>query len=306
MRSRHKHKTLVGRLPYLFIALCLGPAVVLTLIFIVWPTLNALYMSFTNIVSMSMRDNVRFVFLDNYIYLFTRDRFFQQSLYNTLRLVLVVPVVTVFLSLFFAFLLTQTKLAERGAYRVLFFMPSVLSMAVVSIVWASLFDPRSSGVLNRIIGFFGLRSVMWLGQEKYALWCIAFVLVWQAMGYYMVMLIAAIDGISHDIYEAADIDGASQTRKFFNITVPMLKDSIGITYVLSISGTIGLSYIVSNIMTNGGPSNATLVLLQHMYNMAFGPSTNFGYAMSITVFSLLLGFVFSFISRKFSYQNENA
>jgi N-acetylglucosamine transport system permease protein len=237
--------------------------------------------------------------------MFTRDKSFLQAMGNTLKLLAVVPVLTVFIALIFAFLLTQTKLAERGIYRVLFFLPSVVSMAVVGIVWSNLFDSRPTGLINSFISLFGIKYVMWLGDERYALWCIAVVLIWQAIGYYMVMHVAAIDSISRDVYEAADIDGASQARKFFGITIPLLKDSIGITYVLSLSGTIALSYILSSIMTNGGPGGSTLVLLQHMYNMAFGSSSNFGYAMTITVFSLVLAFLLSTLSRKISYHNEN-
>jgi N-acetylglucosamine transport system permease protein len=271
----------------------------------IWPTLNALFMSFTNITSISVSGNTRFIFLENYIYMFTKDRNFLQSLGNTLKLIVVAPPVTIFLALFIAFTLTQIKLRERGVYRVLFFLPSVISMTVVGVVWACLFDPRSGGVINRFIALFGFKSVMWLGDERYALWCIALVVVWQAVGYFMVMHIAAIDSISRDIYEAAEIDGANQANKFFRITVPLLKDTIGITYVFALSGTINTSYILSNIMTNGGPGNSTLVLLQHMYKTAFGPSANFGYAMTITVFSLCLAFLISSLSRRISYQNEN-
>jgi len=294
-----------NKLPYGFLALCVGPTLLLTIVFLIWPTLNALFMSFTNITSMSMAKNVKFIFLDNYIYMFTRDKIFLQAVVNTLKLLAVVPVITIICSLLLAFLLTQTKLAGRNFFRVIYFLPSIIAMAVVGIVWATLFDPRSTGVINNFISIFGVKPVTWLGDERYALWCIAFTLVWQAVGYYMVMHVAAIDGISHDIYEAADIDGANQARKFFLITVPLLKDSIGITYVLSLSGTIGLSYTLSSIMTNGGPGNTTLVLLQHMYNSAFGASANFGYAMTITVFSLALAFVLSTLSRRISYQNEN-
>jgi N-acetylglucosamine transport system permease protein len=121
----------------------------------------------------------------------------------------------------------------------------------------------------------------------------------------MVMHMAAIDSISADIYEAASIDGAKPVHKFFLITIPLLKDVIGITWVLSLSGTISLSYILSNVMTNGGPGNASLVLLQYIYRSAFGVGANFGYAMSITVFSLILAFILSTLSRKISYTNEN-
>ena len=298
-------KTALNRLPYGFLILCVVPTLFLAIVFMIWPTLNALFMSFTNIRSIGISTGAKFIFLDNYIYMFTRDRNFLQSVLNTLKLLLVVPIVTVFIGLFFASMLTQIKLRERGLYRVLFFLPSIISMTVVGIVWACLFDPRAGGVANRFIALFGFQPVMWLGDERYALWCIALVLIWQAAGYYMVMHIAAIDSISHDVYEAATIDGASNTDKFFRITIPLLKDVIGITYVLALSGTINLSYILSNIMTNGGPGNATLVLLQHMYRTAFGASANFGYAMTITVFSLCLAFIISSLSRKLSYQNDN-
>jgi N-acetylglucosamine transport system permease protein len=302
MRSKSK----LGRLPYGFLAVCVLPALVLTIVFVVIPTLNALFMSLTNASSMRMSASNRFVWFDNYRYMFTKDKNFGVAAVNTLKLLAVVPAVTVFLALVLAFLLTQTKLRERGAYRVLFFLPSVISMAVVGIVWACIFDPRSGGVANQLLAVFGGRSVPWLGDKRYALWCIAFTLVWQATGYYMVMHVAAIDSISQDIYEAAAIDGATQAGKFFRITVPLLRDTIGITFVLAMSGTINLSYTLSTIMTGGGPGNHSLVLLQYMYRMAFGSSANFGYAMTVTVFSLALAFLLSTLSRKLSYRNENA
>lgn len=298
-------KSKLGRLPYGFLCICVVPTMLLTSIFMLWPTLNALFMSFTNASGIGMSGETKFVFLDNYIYMFTKDANFLQAMINTLKLIAVVPLCTIFFALLLAFVLTQTKLLERGLYRVIFFLPSVISMSVVGIVWACMFDPRATGVINKFIALFGFKPVAWLGDEKYVLWCIALVLIWQAIGYYMVMHVAAIDGISADIYEAAEIDGANQTDKFLRITIPLLKDSIGITIVLSLSGTINLSYILSNIMTNGGPGNASLVLLQHMYKMAFGSSANFGYAMTITVFSLCLAFALSAFSRKLSYQNDN-
>jgi N-acetylglucosamine transport system permease protein len=304
MNAVKKSKT--GSLPAGFIAACILPALCLAIIFMIIPALNALRMSFTNAVSMRASDTVKFIGFENYVYLFTRDKLFHQALWNTFRLMVVVPVLTIFIGLFFAFLLTQIKLKERGVYRVLFFLPSVISLTVVGIVWACLFDPRSAGVINKVVSLAGIGPVPWLGEEKIALWCIAAVLIWQAAGYYMVMHIAAIDGISRDIYEAASIDGAGGAHKFLLITVPLLKDAIGITWVLSLSGTIGLSYVLSSVMTNGGPGNASLVLLHHIYKTAFGQGANFGYAMSITVFSLVLAFVLSFLSRKVSYTNENA
>lgn len=289
-------------MPYGFLAACIIPTLVLTLVIIIWPVLDALYTSFTNAASARITDTTKFVGFDNYIYLFTKDMEFRTALWNTVKLMLVVPVTTIFLSLFFAFLLTQTRLKERGAYRVLFFLPSIISLTVVAIVWSFIFNPRADGIANRVVQFFGGQPVEWMGDERYALWCIAIVLIWQAIGYYMVMHIAAIDGISTDIYEAAAIDGANQSVKFTRITVPLLRDIIGITFVLSLSGTINLSYVLSSVMA--GTSKHARVLLLYMYQQAFGGSANFGYAMTITVFSLVMAFVLSMLSRKVSYRTE--
>ncbi|MDR2629602.1 MAG: sugar ABC transporter permease [Spirochaetaceae bacterium] len=300
MRKKNPNRPPLG-----FLAACVVPALVLTLVLMVFPAFNALRMSFTNAASIRASSNARFVGLDNYIYMFVKDIKFHAALWNTFRLILVVPVCTIFAGLVCAFFLTQTKLRERGVYRVLFFFPSVISFTVVAVVWACIFDPRSGGVANKILGILGAGPVIWLGDDRYALWCIAFVLIWQAAGYYMVMHIAAIDGISTDIYEAASIDGAGPAAKFFRITIPLLKDTIGITLVLSLSGTINISYILSQVMTGGGPGSATLVILQYVYLSAFGSSANFGYAMSVTVFSLALAFLLSFLSRKVSYTGAN-
>jgi N-acetylglucosamine transport system permease protein len=294
-----------NRIPLGFLAVCIVPALVLTIVLMVVPAFSALRMSFTNAASIRASSNTRFVGLDNYIYMFMRDIKFHAALWNTLKLILVVPVCTIFTGLVCAFFLTQTKLRERGLYRMLFFFPSVISLTVVAVVWACIFDPRAGGIANKILGLWGAGPVTWLGDARYALWCIAFVLVWQAAGYYMVMHIAAIDGISPDIYEAASIDGAGPATKFFLITIPLLKDTIGITLVLSLSGSINISYILSQVMTSGGPGNATLVILQYVYLSAFGSGTNFGYAMSVTVFSLVLAFLLSFLSRKVSYTGAN-
>ena len=128
-------------------------------------------------------------------------------------------------------------------------------------------------------------------------------LIWQATGYYMIMHMAAMDGISNEIYEAATIDGASGFRKFISITIPLMRDIIGITFVLAMSGTMNLSFVLSRVMTGGGPNGASTVLLQYMYQQGF-VNGNFGYAMAITVFSLTISVLLSMISRRLSNREE--
>ena len=244
--------------PKLFIALCTLPALILTIVFMIVPMLNAIYLSFTSSTALSVGFNSKFVFLDNYIYMF-KDKDFVQALFNTFKLMLVIPALTIFLSLVFAFILTQGELREKSFYRTVFFFPSVVSMTVVGIVWSFVFNP-TRGILNHMLDLFNISSWKhaWLGEGKTALWCIGAALVWQA---------------------------------------------IGTTYILALSGTINLSFTLSNVMTGGGPNGASSVLLQYMYTQGMR-NANFGYAMAIAMFTLMLAIVLAMISRKLSAEKE--
>lgn len=301
MKNRQNRPKKAQPLPVLFICISVLPAVILTLMFTIWPTVQALYLSFTNATSLGL--NNKFVWLDNYIYMF-HDKSFIQALTNTAKLMAVVPVITIFCSLVLAFVLNQCKLKEMVLYRTLFYFPNIVSLTVVGIIWSFVFHPNV-GIINKILGAVGLESLQrsWLGDSKTALWCIAFTLLWQAAGYYMVMHIAAMDGISPEIYESATLDGASAWRKLISITMPLMKDIIGITFVLALSGTINLSFVLSQVMTGGGPNGASSVLLQYMYTQGF-VNGNFGYAMAITVFTLAISVALSMLSRKLTDASE--
>lgn len=301
MKNRQNRQKKAQPLPVLFICISVLPAVILTLMFTLWPTVQALYLSFTNATSLGL--NNKFVGLDNYIYMF-HDKSFIQALKNTAKLMAVVPVITIFCSLVLAFVLNQCKLKEMVLYRTIFYFPNIVSLTVVGIIWSFVFHPNV-GIVNKILGAVGLESLQrsWLGDSKTALWCIAFTLLWQAAGYYMVMHIAAMDGISPEIYESATLDGASAWRKLISITMPLMKDIIGITFVLALSGTINLSFVLSQVMTGGGPNGASSVLLQYMYTQGF-VNGNFGYAMAITVFTLAISVALSMLSRKLTDASE--
>ena len=280
MKNRQNRQKKAQPLPVLFICISVLPAVILTLGL-----------------------NNKFVGLDNYIYMF-HDKSFIQALTNTAKLMAVVPVITIFCSLVLAFVLNQCKLKEMVLYRTIFYFPNIVSLTVVGIIWSFVFHPNV-GIVNKILGAVGLESLQrsWLGDSKTALWCIAFTLLWQAAGYYMVMHIAAMDGISPEIYESATLDGASAWRKLVSITMPLMKDIIGITFVLALSGTINLSFVLSQVMTGGGPNGASSVLLQYMYTQGF-VNGNFGYAMAITVFTLAISVALSMLSRKLTDASE--
>ena len=169
--------------PRLFIALCTLPALILTIVFMIVTMVNAIYLSFTSSTALSVGFNSKFVFLDNYRYMF-QDKDFLQALFNTLKLMLVIPAVTIFLSLVFAFILTQGQLKEKSFYRTVFFFPSIVSMTVVGIVWSFVFNP-TRGILNHMLDLFHLSTWKhaWLGEGITALLCIGAALGWQAIGY---------------------------------------------------------------------------------------------------------------------------
>lgn len=295
-RIAKKKKQPVG-----FICICVIPTLLLTLFFTIIPTIRAFYLSLTSATALSL--NPKFIGLENYAYMF-HDKSFLQALGNTLKLLAVVPIITIAFALILAFIIHQSKLKERGLYRTILYFPNLVSMTVVGIIWSFVFHP-TMGLLTSLMKKMGLGAYVlpWAGDSRTALWCIAIALIWQATGYYMIMHIAAMDGISAEIYEAAKLDGASSFRQFISITIPLMKNIIGITFVLAMSGTLVLSYVLSTVMTGGGPNGASTVLLKYMYDQGFVQG-NFGYAMAIAVFSLAISVGLSMISRKLSGTEE--
>lgn len=292
---RRRSRAGIERKPYGFIGISVIPTVALTIVFTIIPTIRALWLSLTNATALGT--NPKFIAAENYTYMF-QDEAFIVAFKNSLKLMAIVPVLTIFLALVFAYIISQSKLKERGFYRTVFYFPNIISLTVVAIIWSFVFHPNM-GIVNSFLKAIGLGALAkpWLGDADTALGCIAVTLIWQAIGYYMVMHIAAMDGISSEIYEAATLDGAGPARKLFSITLPLTKDIVGITFVLALSGTINLSFTISQVMTGGGPNGASSVLLQYMYTQGFVYG-NFGYAMAITVFTLVISIGLSMLSRR--------
>lgn len=292
---------MINRKRNLFIFFSLVPGFLLVLLIIIYPALKVLYMSFFNATALSQ--NPSFIGLDNFLYLIKDDNFII-SLKNTLLLMLFVPVVTLFLSVLLAVLVTQGKFKERALYRVLFFFPSVLSLVVVGIVWSFIFNPNL-GILNSFLEAIGLDSLayMWLGDSRTALKAIGATLVWQAAGYYMIMYIAGIDRIPAELYESATLDGAGALSRFKAITFPFLWEIMRITYIFALNGVVSLSFVLTTVMTGGGPGLSTSVIFLYMYNQAF-TNANFGYAMAIAVVAMIILFGLALISNKLTERDN--
>ena len=286
-----------------FILLCILPTLIIFGVFIVYPVTQVFYKSLFSSSGFGGGGEV-FIGLDNFKELFT-DEIFLKALKNTGFLMVVVPTITLFLSLVFASILSFGNLREKHLYRTIFFFPSILSFVVIGILWSFIYHPNM-GIINEVLTWMGLNqyALVWLGTKDTVLWAIALVMVWQAVGYYMVMYLAGMDGVPKELYEAASMDGANVVQQFFKITIPMLWEIIRITIIFSINGVLNISFVLVIVMTAGGPNNSSQVALTYMYKQAF-VNANFGYAMAIAVIVFLVSLMLSLISNKLTERESH-
>ena len=281
----------------IFIFCCMMPAVALFSIFIIYPLIQALRLSFYQ--SAGIGGEELFVGLKNFVTLF-QDPIFLQSMKTMATFLVFFPLVTMFFALLFAVLLTQGQLhkLESKFFKLILFFPNILSMVIIGVLFAYIYDFRM-GILNGFLDLVGLEALQqtWLGQASTVNGAIIATMVWQAAGYYMVMYMAGINQIPKDLYEAADIDGATKFTQFIKITLPLLWQIIRVTLVFFITGAFNLTFIFVTVMTQGGPNNASTVPLTYMYDQAFG-NANYGYAMAIAVVVLVIAITMSFIIQK--------
>lgn len=284
----------------LFLAGCIAPALIAYLVFMIYPTFEVFK---TSLYAWSGYGDMRFIGFENFSTLF-KDSKFWLSFKNTIFLMLVVTVITMTMSLFFAAVISRSKIRESNFYRIVLFFPNVLSIVVIGILFKNIFDPRA-GILNSFLKMLGTKSPpIWLGNERTVLWAIAIAMIWQAVGYYMVMYIAGMDGVSPELYEVADLEGANQIQQFFKITLPMIWSVVRVTIVFFIISTINMSFQFVTVMTDGQPNGASEVLLSYMNRQAFG-NANFGYAMAVAVMIFLFSFTLSIISNMLTAKEDN-
>jgi len=167
-------------------------------------------------------NNKKFVGLDNFIMLF-KDSNFLKSFQNTIFLLVIVTIITMALAIISAAILVKEDTKFKNFFRIIFYFPNILSVVVISAIFSAILDPNQ-GIVNSTLNFFNLNSLtrMWLGDQKVVIWCIAFAMIWQAIGYYMVMYMSSISGISISLYESASLDGATGIQQFFKITLPLV------------------------------------------------------------------------------------
>lgn len=238
---------------------------------------------------------IKFVGLDNFIQMFTRDKSFWISLRNTIYYTVVTVPVTLALSLFLAILMNK-KIKGRVFFRSVLFFPYVASLIAVAVVWMALFNP-DRGPVNSLLLELGVSNPpRWAASTNWAMPTIIGLTVWKGMGYYMIVYLAALQGVSRDLYEAAELDGANKWRQFTSITWPSITPTTFFIIMMLIISTFK-SYDIMYITTQGGPGEATKVLAYHIYNSAF-VSSKFGYASAVAMVLLAIVLTITFIQFK--------
>lgn len=254
------------------------------IVFVIYPVIASFVLSFMDWNGFTAP---RFIGFDNFIRMF-RDSNFQISLKNNL----IFTFVTVPLTIAFALILASVmnaKIKGIGVFRVIFYLPNITATIAVSIVWVTIF--AQFGPINSFLRFLGVQEPPgWLNSTQWALTAIMIVSIWRSMGYHAIILLAGLQGIPKDLYEAASIEGAGVITKFFKITLPLLSPTIFFCLVMSVIGSFQVFDSVM-AMTQGGPGRATNVLVFHIYNTAFS-QFRFGYAsaMSYVLFAIVLVF----------------
>jgi N-acetylglucosamine transport system permease protein len=252
-----------------------------------------------SLTSWSGLGKIEYVGFDNFTKLW-HDNLFWQSLRHNGFLLLLLPIITIVIALVFAFLLNVGGSHKGGVtrgvwgskvYRVIFFFPQLLALAIIAVIFGRVFGPDKSGMLN---GLFPADWKPWLflADERYAMACILIVLVWQAVGFYVVLFSAGMGSISSDIYEAAALDGATRVTLFFKITIPLLWSTIQVAWVyLGIAAFDAFALV--NIMTvdRGGPNGASSVLSLMIYRNTFDyAQVGYACALGVVLFFLTLTF----------------
>ncbi len=271
-----------------FIAVCILPSVILFIIFMLIPTINVFKMSMYKWGGFS--NNKTFVGMNNFKILFQDDKFYR-SFQNSILLIVLVTIITMAFALIFAAILSREKIKGQNFFRIIFYIPNILSVVVISAIFSAIYDPNQ-GLLNSILSVFRSKDaapILWLGNQRLVVYSLVIAMVWQAIGYYMVMYMASMAGVPESLYESANLEGAGKLYQFFHITLPLIWTNVRTTLTFFIISTINLSFLFVQAMTSGKPDGASEVFLSYMYGQAY-TNSSYGYGMAIGVVVFLFSF----------------
>jgi len=277
-----------------FIALCVAPAALLFTIFMIIPTLNVFRMSLFERGAYSPTET--FVGLNNFKILFNDTKFIT-SMQNTILLIVVVTLITFFFAIVFAAILTREKIKGQNFFRIIFYIPNILSIVVIAGIFSAVYKPEN-GMLNSIFSMISGRNIMILWKDQpIIVVSVIIAMVWQAIGYYMVMYMASMSAVPVDLYESASLDGAGRIAQFFQITLPLIWTNIRTTLTFFIISTINMAFLFVKAMVAKGMAD---VGLSFMY--AQKDAGLYGYSMAagvvIFLFSFLLSALVNLVTRR--------
>lgn len=271
--------------------LLISPYLLFLAVFLIYPVFFSIWLTFHdwNIVS----PEIPFVGLENYRRLIG-DELFYKALWNTFRFIMINIPLQIVLALLLAVALNQ-PIKGRGFFRAAYFLPVVTSGVVISFLWSWMLS-TDDGIINEVLGWFGIGPIPWLTSETWSIPSIAWVAAWKNLGYYVVIFLAGLQSIPKTLYEAARIDGAGPVQIFFRITLPMLNPAMLLVLVMSTINGFQL-FTEPFIMTGGGPANSSLSVVMYIYKNAF-QSLDMGYAATIGLALALIILTVSLLQKK--------
>lgn len=280
----------------LFIASFIVPTFLFFGLFVIYPLVQALYLSFYDWSGMA--ETKVFIGLDNFKEILTNDPIILTSVLNDYFLVAGKVIGIMLIATFFSVALTRFGIKNAGFFRAIFFIPNVLSVIIVGVLWYFVYNPKI-GILNGFLSLFTSKKVEinWLGSESHAIWTLLPVTIWAGIGFYMILMIAAIKNIPESYYESANIDGANQWNQFTHITMPLIWEQMKVCIISIVITTLNGSFVIVSIMTFGGPDNSTNVLGYYLYQMAF-QRYHFGYGAAIGVVILVISLITTVIVQR--------
>jgi len=260
----------------------IAPGFIFVFVFVLIPVISAFGISFTN---WNLINAPKFVGVDNYIKIFT-DPVAVKTLLNTFYFTFVSVPISLALSLVLAVLLNQ-KIRGLTFFRTAYYIPVISSTVAIALVFAWIFD-SNYGLMNQFLGLFGVSSIKWLTDTRYAMIAVIIVTVWRSLGFNMIIYLAALQDVPKDLHDAAAIDGAGEIQKFFNIIVPLISPAIFFTTITALIGSFQSFDLVYN-MTNGGPARATYLVGYYIWEQAFKYlHMGYGAAIAFVLFFAIL------------------
>lgn len=260
--------------------------------FLILTMFPILFSFFLSLCDWNAGNDFKFVGFQNFVELFTTDYVFPTALGNTVYYTVAVVPVTLLLSLLLAMLM-NSKIKGRVFFRSVLFFPYVASIIAIATVWMALFNP-DRGPINEMLRAIGVANPpRWTASTVWAMPTIIGLTIWKGVGYYMIVYLAALQGVPAELYEAAKIDGANPVQRFFKVTWPMVTPTTFYVLMMLIVSTFK-SYDIMYVTTQGGPGISTQVLCYHIYNKAF-VSQRFGYASAIAMILFVIILIITLI-----------